>query len=207
MTKQRGFTLVEILVVISITSVLLLILTQIFFSSLRGNNKAQALAVIKQNGQSVLDSIDKSIRNADNIVCPFITPGSIAPVSSNTLVIVKNGSYTRYKFIFGQGTNGELDSDNPVPNPADADQQNPNNFINKICSSSDLLQQQTKVPMTDNSSQNGVSVVTGSFTRVKLSGFKDVVTIDFQLKPGPELDKKTFGQIDPVSFKTAVELR
>lgn len=201
MKKENAFTLVEILVVISVTSVLLLILTQIFFSSLRGNNKAQALALIKQNGQSVLDSMDKSIRNADNIVCPAVVIGATS-ATSNTLVIVKNGIFTRYRF-----TSGELDRDTPVQDLQNPNQKNINDFIKlNLCNEQDPLQTPTLTVITDKTAQ-GVSVTSGVFTRDKPKGFKDVVTIDFKLSPAVELSKKTFGQIDPVSFRTSVELR
>lgn len=216
--KNRGFTLVEVLVVVAVTSIILLFLTQIFFSSLTGNNKAQALALIKQNGQSVLDSLDKSIRNADHIVCPAIPEGG-STATSNTLVIVKNGIYTRYRFrsvgnnqcpnsqYEGGLTIGQLDQDTPVQDLQDPNQQNVNNFIKfNLCNEQDPLQSSTRVTLTDNS-PSAVSLSCGVFTRNKATGFKDVVTIDFRLQPAVDFDKKTYGQLSPVSFKTAVELR
>ncbi len=225
MKNSKGFTLVELLVVIAVSSVLLLLLTQIFFSSLKGNNKAQALAIIKQNGASVLDEIDLSVRNADNVVCPFIAPGSVLPVSSNNLVVIKNGVFTRYRFRFKDTTaceardqdpkdqnlaNGQVDKDiidlsNPSTTLRDLTQQGINNYItNNLCNEQDALL--NPIPLTDNTPQ-GVTVVCGAFTRSRLNGFKDIVTINFQLSPAPEIDKKTFSQVSPVSFKTSVELR
>ncbi|MDO8619044.1 MAG: type II secretion system protein [Candidatus Daviesbacteria bacterium] len=205
--KQRGFTLVEILVVTAVTSVILIFLTQIFFSSLRGGNKAQALAIIKQNGQSVLDTLDKNIRNSDNIVCPAIPTGATS-ATSNTLVIVKNGIFTRYRFKnASNGSIGELDQDTPVQDLQDPNQQNINNFINlNLCNESDPLQAPTVNAVTDNG-PSSVSVSNGVFIRNKPKGFKDVVTIDFDLSPAGDLNLKTFGQLSPVPFKTTVELR
>lgn len=201
LVRSAGFTLVEILVVIAVTSVLLLILTQIFFSSLRGNNKAQVLGLIKQNGQGVLDSLDKSIRSADGIVCPAVTTGTTS-ADSSTLVIIKNGIFTRYRF-----TGGGLDQDTPVQDLQNPNQKNINDFIKlNLCNEQDPLQVPTLSTITDNNTM-GVLVTDGVFTRDQSKGFKDVVTIDFKLSPGTELAKKTFGQIDPVSFKTSVELR
>lgn len=63
---KSGFTLVELLVVIGVLSVVtgtaLLFLTSI----LRGSNQAGIVAEVKQNGQIVLDSIDRQIRNAQS---------------------------------------------------------------------------------------------------------------------------------------------
>lgn len=59
-----GFTLVELLVVMGILGVIvgstLLFLTSI----LRGSNQASVVSEIKQNGQVVLDTIDRQIRNS-----------------------------------------------------------------------------------------------------------------------------------------------
>jgi prepilin-type N-terminal cleavage/methylation domain-containing protein len=64
---NNGFTLVELLVVIgvmgAVTGTALLFLTNI----LKGSNQARITAEVKQNGQTVLDSIDRQIRNAQEI--------------------------------------------------------------------------------------------------------------------------------------------
>ena len=82
---KKGFTLVEILVVIAILSVLGVLILTIFTRTLRGSNKSQIIGKIKQNGQSVLEQMDKTVRNSDKVVC----------VISSNLVVVKNGIYTR----------------------------------------------------------------------------------------------------------------
>lgn len=62
--RGRGFTLIELLVVIGILVVVvgsaLLVLTAV----LKGTNQANVTAEVKQNGQAVLDSLEKQIRNA-----------------------------------------------------------------------------------------------------------------------------------------------
>lgn len=221
--ETAGFTLIEILVVISVTAILLTIMTQIFFSSLGGDNKASAIALIKQNGTSVLDEIDKTIRGADDVVCPYLT--SSTPVSSNNLVVVKNGVYTRYRFRFkdtlacgardldpndqslvnGQIVKDVIDLSNPSSTLRELTQAGVNSYINNnLCNEQDTLL--SPVSLADDSNQ-GVSVVCGSFTRDKATGYKDVVTINFRLSPALDLDKKTFGQVSPTSFKTSVGLR
>src|SRR3989344_5139983 len=114
--RKNGFTLVEVLVAIAVSSLMLLLLVQIFLSSLRGNNKAQIIALIKQNGQSVLDEMDKNIRNSDNIAC--------ISTSHRTLVLNKNGAYTRYRFTIASIlNNGEIREDMPIP--ANEEENNP----------------------------------------------------------------------------------
>ena len=203
--KKKGFTLVELLVVVAVAGVIMTILAQIFFSSLRGNNKAQVIAMIKQNGQSVLDNLDKNIRNADHIVCVSST--------GRTLVIVKDGVYTRYGFIYGAATtdppsNGDIWRDNPIPDGTETEQ-NPNNFINRVCGF-DPISINAEAPGASHildTSAAGVFVFSGTFSRDQVAGFKEVVKINFSLQPSIESAKKILGSIDPVPFNTSVGLR
>lgn len=189
---SKGFTLAEILVVMAVVTILGIIIVTIFSNTLRGSNKSQLLAVIKQNGQSVLEQMDKVIRNSDNVICPK----DFNP--SNTLVVEQKGSYTRYRFTLKTGSsNGWIEQDNPAPTGDIAA------FLNTVCtdptSSSSLL--------TDINAKTGVSVVSGSFVRDRQSGFKDKVTVEFSLSPGVAAPQIIAGQIDPVKFQTTVVLR
>lgn len=63
---NNGFTLIEFLVVLGIL-VITVGSTLLFLTSiLRGTNQANVTAEVKQNGQTVLDSLDRQIRNATN---------------------------------------------------------------------------------------------------------------------------------------------
>lgn len=189
-----GFTLVEILVVISVLSIVGVIILTIFSQTLRGNNKAQILSAIKQNGQSVLENMDKNIRNSDSIVC-------ISPDNS-TLVVVKQGSYTRYKFL-----SGSIQQDFPTQPPPPASKADVKIFLASICT--DTLGTDSLTPaqvLTDTNSQTGVNLISGSFTP-GTKGLKDSVTISFQLGPGRGVSSSLSGQIDPVSFETTIQLR
>lgn len=82
---NNGFTLVELLVVMGLLGVItgasLLFLTNI----LKGSNQARIVSEVKQNGQTVLDSIDRQIRNAqevDNIAPPLGSTSAIELVLS-----------------------------------------------------------------------------------------------------------------------------
>lgn len=214
MKVERGFTLVEILVVIAIVAIIGLVMIAIFTNTLRGSNKSEILSVIKQNGQAVLDNIDKNVRESDNVICP--SPGS----SSDTLVVVKNGSYTRYKFIPPNNTNptigncgsvnGCIQQDNFIQPATSADIKQ---FLIDVCNTATFAPV-APVILTDTNAQTGVSVncsdtncLTNIFTRNKPAGFKDQVAIKFNLKPGVSAPAVVAGQIDPVSFQTSIELR
>lgn len=197
---KKGFTLVEILVVIGVLSIAGVIILTIFSRTLRGNNKSQILTAIKENGQSVLENLDKTVRNADNIVCPTATSPS-----GNTLVVFKDGIYTRYRFISQIGSiNGSVQQDTATPSAQEAD---PRQFINRICNPTDPQPQLGTSALTDTNPKTGVSLTFGSFVLNKSAGFKDTVTINFVLNSGVGAPPAVSGQIDPVTFQTTIQLR
>lgn len=197
--RGNGFTLVEIIVVIAIIAIAGTMLVVIFSSTLRGSNKAQMLAVIKQNGQSVLENMDKIIRNADNVVC--------LNDDNATLVVVKNGIYTRYKFVLPvANTNGMIQQDNPVQ-PSSGDKSDIERFKNQVCTDPMHTDSPVVNMLTDTNPLSGVSVENGVFARDLSPGFKDQITVKFDLRPGVGVPAAISGQIDPISFQTAIQLR
>lgn len=199
-----GFTLIEMLIVISILSVLGVLILTIFTRTLKGNNKSQIIESIKQNGQSVLEIMDKTIRDSDNAVC-------ISPDNKN-LVVVKNGIYARYRFIapvVSPSSNGFIQQDNPdrinVEGSNPVRKETDSELVSRVCGNSDPMP--NAITLTDTNSQTGVSVENGLFTRDKSAGYKDQVTIKFDLWPGKGAPQSVTGQIDPVSFQTTIQLR
>lgn len=209
--KKKGFTLVEMLIVISILSVVGVLILTIFTRTLRGGNKSQIIGVIKQNGQSVLEVMDKTVRNADNLVCPVVI-GSATSASSQNLVVVKNGVYTRFRFInpvTSPAANGLIQQDNPAKQNVEGSnplrEETDSEFRDRVCQIIDTMPQ--AVILTDTNNQTGVSVESGLFTKDKSAGFKDQVIIKFNLNHGVEAPSAVAGQIEPVSFQTTVNLR
>lgn len=211
---QSGFTLVEVLVVIAILSIIGLIAVTIFTRTLKGVNKSQIISSLKQNGQSVLENMDKTIRNSDHLVCPT------TPVATSTLIVEKDGVYTRFRFVpprspddqrsqcmnpldtdRSKGTNGCILQDNPLLPAAEI----PAHFISVKCDPTDPMEEY--VLITDTDPQSGVSIYSGSFILNRKAGFKDSMNVKFSLMPGLEAPAVVAGQIDPVSFETTVQLR
>ncbi len=183
---RNGYTLTEILVVVGLIAVVGTILTQIFFQTLKGGNQAKVLAEIKQNGLSILETMDKNIRNADGIVC-------ISDLG-DALVINNQGVNTRYRF-------------NP---PRPSDKPTSNGFIYQDQGNNcDLIVPLTEPPLnakllTNFDAQEGISVLNGKFSLDIKYGFKDVLTISFEIRPG---EKAVYKAIDPVPFSTTIQLR
>lgn len=193
--KIKGFTLVEMLVVVTVLSLLGVLILTIFTRSLRGSNKSQVISQIKQNGQAVLEMMDKNIRGADNVVC-------VSSPLPTSLVVVKNGIYLRYRFISSSPTaNGSIQQDNPGRGPAETD----TDFVNRVCPTADPMV--NPVILTDTNPLSGISVENGSFSQDKSAGFKDQVTVKFDLKAGISQPLAIAGQIDSVNFQTTVQLR
>lgn len=208
---KSGFTLVELLVVIAVLSLLGVLVLTIFTSSLRGSNKSQILLSIKQNGQSVLETMDKTIRNADNVVCPSIIPPATS-ASSNNLVIVSKGTYTRYRFMSPTAAdNGLIKRDNPTKqiDPDTQKEETDPKFVLRVCNPNDPMS--SPVILTDTKPDSGVSIEPNPsqdlFKRNRSFGFKDQVTIKFVVNPGVRAPAVVTGQIDPVTFQTTIQLR
>lgn len=203
---NSGFTLVEIIVVMAIMAIVGTILVVIFTNTLRGSNKAQILASIKQNGQAVLENMDKTIRGANNVICKNDDDGNI--------LVVKSGDiYTRYKFVSSTASvNGLIQQDNPVKQNVEGSfpprQESDTEFKSRVCGLTDTMGITTGLTIsTDTNPQSGVSVENGVFLRNESAGFKDQVTVKFDLKPGVQASSVISSQIDPVTFQTTVQLR
>lgn len=186
--NSKAFTIVEILVVLAVISIIGVIITEIFFNTLKGSNKSNLISKIKQNGQTALDTMDKTIRNADNVVCPVVIDGNMS-ASSDILVIEKDGKYTRFSLQQPTGKNSYLAIDNPAA------------FDNSVCDPSSV-----DINITD---KNNIKITKDSsiFTRNKVSGFNDVVSIEFKVSPGIGISESLSSQIDPIPFVTSIQLR
>lgn len=216
MGQSSGFTLAEILVVIAILAIAGTMLVAVFTDTLRGSNKSQILSVIKQNGQEFLASMTQVIRSADNVVC-------VTPAPGYTLIIVKNGIYSRYRFIPPNNTVAALGSCGNLSGNAngcflrdqpDVAASDLKAFINRLCTDdSDPLS--NAVTLTDINTQSGVSVECLSsncianpiFKRGSAVGYSDQVTLQFNLRPGVDVPAQIKDQIDPTSFQTTIQLR
>lgn len=67
--RQRGFTLVELLVVVTVFAFLGLLLTNSLFSILKSNTKSELIKEIRQNGSFALDVMTKKLTGGSNTRC------------------------------------------------------------------------------------------------------------------------------------------
>lgn len=65
---KKGFSLIEILVVLSVFILLVFISNQIFFSTLRGTSKTQAITTVKQNGNYAVSIVQRALYNSKGLI-------------------------------------------------------------------------------------------------------------------------------------------
>jgi prepilin-type N-terminal cleavage/methylation domain-containing protein len=65
---KHGFTLIELMVAVSIIGVVLLAVTQMLVQSLVGAAKAEAIARVKNNGDAALVAIERAIREGTELL-------------------------------------------------------------------------------------------------------------------------------------------
>jgi prepilin-type N-terminal cleavage/methylation domain-containing protein len=71
--NNEGYSLVEILVVVLVFSILSIITTQSLLNSLRTAKKSQNVNVVKENLEVAASTIERLIRNADDIKCEDVS--------------------------------------------------------------------------------------------------------------------------------------
>ncbi len=79
--KHMGFTLMEILVSVGVLAIIATLLTQVLFTTVHVNKKAEILTTVKQDGNFALDVIGRMIRSSKviNVSCSL---GDLTAVSA-----------------------------------------------------------------------------------------------------------------------------
>lgn len=65
--RKNGFTILEILVVLSLFVLIALLANQVFFSALRGTSKSDATTLVKQSGNYALSVMQRNLYNSRGI--------------------------------------------------------------------------------------------------------------------------------------------
>ena len=70
----KGFTLLELLVVVVIFTLISVVVAQVFFTTMRSNNKTEIVREVKQNGDRAMEIITRLVQNAKFIQLPSSCP-------------------------------------------------------------------------------------------------------------------------------------
>ena len=65
--RERGFTLIEVLVTVAVTGILTVLASVIFINTVRNSKKAEITAEARQNAALVIDRIQKDARGASSL--------------------------------------------------------------------------------------------------------------------------------------------
>lgn len=76
---QKGVSLLEILVVMTIFSVLAILATRGVLLTLRGSRKSDSLGRVRENMDYTLSVMERQLRNADDVACDTSTQISYQP--------------------------------------------------------------------------------------------------------------------------------
>jgi prepilin-type N-terminal cleavage/methylation domain-containing protein len=71
--RQKGVSLIEILVVITVFSVLAILATRGVLLTLKGSRKSDSLGKVRENIDYSFAVMERNLRNADSISCPTTT--------------------------------------------------------------------------------------------------------------------------------------
>ncbi len=89
MKPSRGFTLIEILVVVGILAIIVIISSTSFFNLLKGSTKTRAANLVKQEGDYALGIMTKMVRNTRGILRNTDSPPRVC-VSGMSKLKIKN---------------------------------------------------------------------------------------------------------------------
>jgi len=70
--KNQGFTLVELIVYIAVSSFVLAAIGGLVWMLMQSRAKSQAIAEVEQQGALIMDTITQSVRNAESITAPTV---------------------------------------------------------------------------------------------------------------------------------------
>lgn len=203
----NGFTLVELLITVTIVAFLGYIFTDILTQTLRGQNKIKTINQIKQNGQIALDKMINDIRQSERVVC---FGKFIGAIDADSLVLYKQGEYIRYRFYppapaTDPTANGRLAVDYPAASQA---------AVPDICTT---VLQTNETNITDIDTQSGVSLNysgLSGFTNTVFNvdsdpGYGDNIAIKFRGNPGVKAGSTYEVSVEDggVLFETTAQIR
>lgn len=77
----KGFSLIEILIVISIFAVVGILSTRAILLTMRGAKKSDSLVRVRENVNYALSIIERQVRNSESVICSTSTPTLINYIS------------------------------------------------------------------------------------------------------------------------------
>lgn len=191
---QKGFSLLEAIVAISVIGVMGFVVAAVITRSFKASDKTQLLGLVKQNGQNALNILESSIRNSQEVAC-------ISTSNDVITVLKKEGKKDNILLRFSLA-NDAIRQDEP-----DITEITIPDFKKEDLCNLAHLPLKNDVYLTDNNASTGVKVENLKFT-TDSSGNNKSITIYFTIKPqvsGADYSRQ-LGQ-GSESFQTTVYVR
>ena len=96
---KRGFTLLELLLVIGIVAIVGVIAADIFVNVTRSYNKAEIITRVQRSGNSVLAQMSSEIRNSRGVISP-------SPGATGSSLTIEDASGKQVTFDFSPAAGG-----------------------------------------------------------------------------------------------------
>ncbi|CDH45107.1 PilW family protein [Candidatus Contendibacter odensensis] len=115
--RQRGLSLVEILVALVISLFLIAGVIQLFISSKQTYRNYDALSRLQENGRFALEAMSRDIRMASFTGCPRINPNPVFPIAAHWLANVLTNNAATWWTNFGANSVMGLEGNQVFPDP------------------------------------------------------------------------------------------
>jgi prepilin-type N-terminal cleavage/methylation domain-containing protein len=175
--NNKGFSLLEIVIAVGVIGILGVVFTLVLTNVFRSETQIDSISEFKQTGQVVLDRLDREIRDSSRVVCIGDKGGSTESDSGDTIVMQKkDGSYIRVRFDLEN--NGFINVEHFI---VGADR-----FLGGVGSRcvQDAFIEGENILDEYRLTGAGVSVVNGNFSKTQPVGFREAVSIRFELSAG-----------------------
>lgn len=196
MNRYKGFSLVEVMVAITIIAVIGTITSTILTRSYKAGTDTTKISKLKQNGDLAVNQITDVIRTAEAVICY----GGTATRKNSMVVRTMQGKYVKFKFVDSPTpTGGKTTSNGYIAKQENLSPSNQAIFC------TDSLLTPTAVPITNQNPTSGVNISEGEFIKLTNTVSKDTVTIKFNVNDN--LTAGATGSADLVPVQTTVQIR
>lgn len=192
-----GFSMIEVLIAISIVGVIGVFTTTILSRTYRAGNQGVALSRLKQNGELAMDIMSDAIRNSEGVVC-YGPPTS----TRKTEIVIRTleGKYTKFKFEDPGLAGNTVTSNGFITKQENL---NPTGYAT-FCTAP--ITTPVAVPITNSNNSSGVSISLGEFKKLTpQSTSKDSVMISFTVNRS--LSQSATTESDIALMQTTVQVR
>lgn len=205
MKKSLGFSLLEVLIAVTIIAVLGLIITGILSQTFRGSAKVELLGKVRENGQTALNRIHDVVSNSEKVICAasITTLDGSQPADPNSSLVVSRGGQV-IRFVMHH----QLSNANGYIEEEVLSVLNPNTPQSTYCETYASSGNFSSFATTRITDSVNLSLNSGTFTLNPEAGFKDVVTVSFFLSPAVNSPLGFESQLaSPQQFQASIRIK